>query len=318
MLRTAFTDLLGVAAPIVGAPMARVAGGRLAAAVSAGGGLGMIGVGNSATADAILAEAEKARQAGQRFGIGLMGWALDGNPGQFEAALEAGPALVSISFGGDLRRWAGRLRDAGVIVATQVGDVDGARAAADQGAEVIVARGAEGGGHGLDSVATLPLLQGVLDAVSLPVLAAGGIGTSRGLAAVLAAGAAGAWLGTALLSCPEAMNDPAARARVRAAKETGTFYGRVFDIALRAGWPPQFGGRALANDFSERWAGHEAELAADEQARAELVAARKQADYDIAFIYAGQGVGLVTEERSATEVVASLAAGAERLLRSWG
>jgi nitronate monooxygenase len=318
MLRTAFTDLLGIDVPVVGAPMAGVAGGRLAAAVSAAGGLGMIGVGSWATADAILGEAELARRAGQRFGIGLMGWALEDNPGQFEAALEAGPALVSISFGGDLARWAGRLRDAGVVVATQAGDVDTARAAAGQGADVIVARGAEGGGHGLDAVATLPLLQGVLDAVSLPVLAAGGIGTARGLAAVLAAGAAGAWLGTALLSCPEAINDPAARARVRAAKETGTFYGRVFDIAQRIGWPPQFGGRALANEFSERWLGHEAELAGDEQATAELAAARKRADYDIAPIYAGQGVGLVTEERPAAELVADLAAGAERLLRRWG
>lgn len=318
MLRTALTDLLGVDVPVVGAPMAGVAGGRLAAAVTAGGGLGMIGVGNSTAPEVILAEAEQARRAGQRFGIGLMGWALEDKPEQFEATLEAGPALVSVSFGGDFSRWAGRLRDAGVIVATQAGDVDGALAAAGQGADLIVARGAEGGGHGLDAVATLPLLQGVLDAVSLPVLAAGGIGTARGLAAVLAAGAAGAWLGTALLSCPEAANNPAARARVRAAKETGTVYGRVFDIAQRVGWPPQFGGRALANDFSERWTGHEAELAGDEQARAELAAARQRADYDIAYIYAGQGVGLVTGERSATELVAGLAAGAERLLRSWG
>ena len=113
--------------------------------------------------------------------------------------MQAGPALVSLSFG-DITPWVGRLREAGVIVATQVGDVDGALAAAGQGVDVIIARGAEAGGHGLDAVATLPLLQGVLDAVHLPVLAAGGIVTARGLAAVLAAGAAGAWLGTALLS----------------------------------------------------------------------------------------------------------------------
>lgn len=317
MLRTALTGLLGIDVPVIGAPMAGVSGGRLAAAVTAGGGLGLIGVGNSTPPGAILAEAAQAREAGERFGIGLMAWALPGNPGQFEATLEAGPALVSVSFG-DLGPWVRRLRDAGVLVATQVGHVDGARAAADQGVDLIVARGAEGGGHGLAEVGTLPLLQGVLDAVSLPVLAAGGIGTSRGLAAVLAAGAAGAWLGTALLSCTEAANDPAARARVRAAKDTGTVYGRVFDIAQRIGWPPEFGGRALANDFTARWAGREAELAGDEQARAELSAARQRADYDTAYIYAGQGAGLVTEERSATALVADLAAGAERLLRGWG
>ena len=168
---------------------------------------------------------------------------------------------------------------------------------------MIVARGAEGGGHGLDAVATLPLLEGVLDAVSQPVLAAGGIVTPRGLAAVLAAGAAGAWIGTALLACPEALTDAQARARILAARETGTVYTRVFDIALRIGWPPEYGGRALANEFSRRWAGREDELAAADGAREELSAARKRGDYDIAYQYAGQGVGLVREERPAAEVV---------------
>jgi nitronate monooxygenase len=245
-----------------------------------------------------------------------MGWALTGMPGQFEATLQARPALVSVSFG-DLSPWAARLREAGIVVATQVGRVDEAREAADQGVDVIVARGAEGGGHGLNTVATLPLLEGVLDAVSQPVLAAGGIGTARGLAAVLAAGAAGAWIGTALLACPEALNDPQARARIRAARETDTVYTRIFDAAMRIPWPPQYGGRALANEFSRRWAGREGELATDDDAHEELSAARERGDYDVAYQYAGQGVGLVREERPAAEVVAGLAAGAERLLRGW-
>jgi nitronate monooxygenase len=317
MLRTPATDLLGIDIPVLGAPMAGVAGGRLAAAVSAGGGLGMIGVSSSDSPQMILAEAGEARRAGARFGIGLMGWALADAPGQFEAALQAGPVLVSVSFG-DLEPWAGRLRDAGITVATQAGHVEAARAAADQGANLIVARGGEGGGHGHDAVGTLPLLQGVLDAVSLPVLAAGGIVTPRGLAAVLAAGAAGAWIGTALLCCTEAKHGPEARARIRAARETDTVYTRVFDVAQGLGWPAEYGGRALANDFSRRWAGREDELAADESARAELAAARQRADFDVACLYAGQGVGLVTQERSATELVAGLGTGAERLLRAWG
>jgi len=316
MLRTALTELLNIEVPVVGAPMAGVSGGALAAAVTAAGGLGMIGVGNAATPEAITREADRARAAGSRFGVGLMGWALEHRADQFDATLAAGPALVSVSFG-CLDPWAARLRAAGIPVATQVGHVEGARAAAGAGVDLIVARGSEAGGHGLDAVATLPLLQGVLDAVDVPVLAAGGIGTGRGLAAVLAAGAAGAWVGTALLSCPEATTDPAARARVRAAAETGTFYGRVFDVAQRIPWPPEFGGRALANDFSRRWLGREDVLATDEAARAELAAARATPDYDIACQYAGQGVGLVTAERPAAEVVADLAAGAERLLRRW-
>jgi nitronate monooxygenase len=316
MLRTSLTDLLGIDVPVVGAPMAGVSGGRLAAAVTAGGGLGMIGAGSSTPPEWIAAEAGRAREAGARFGVGLMAWALPGLPGQLEATLQARPALVSVSFG-DLAPWVPPLREAGIIVATQVGRVDEARAAADQGADVIVARGAEGGGHGLDEVATLPLLEGVLDAVSQPVLAAGGIATPRGLAAVLAAGAAGAWIGTALLACPEALTDAPARARILAAGETGTVYTRVFDIALQIGWPPEYGGRALANEFSRRWAGREDELAAA-GAREELSAARKRGDYDIAYQYAGQAVGLVREERPAAEVVRGLAAGAEQLLRSWG
>jgi nitronate monooxygenase len=316
MLRTALTDRLSLGCPIVGAPMAGVAGGPLAAAVSAGGGLGMIGIAGSATAEAIAAEARVPREQGRPFGIGLMAWVLERRPDQFDAAVDAGPALVSVSFG-NYAPWVSRLHDAGIAAATQVGDVESARAAAGAGVDLIVARGAEAGGHGHDRVATLPLLQAVLDAVDTPVLAAGGIAAPRGLAAVLAAGAAGAWVGTAFVACTEAASSAGARQRVIAASETGTVYTRVFDIALGIAWPPEFGGRALANEFSRAWAGREDELAADGQAQERAVGAQKKGDFDTAVIYAGQGVGLVTGERSATEVVSCLASGAEKLLNRW-
>jgi nitronate monooxygenase len=230
MLQTAVTDLLSLEAPIVGAPMAGVSGADLAVAVSSGGGLGMLGFGSTASGEAVRATATRARSSGHRFGIGLMAWALAEHPDQFDAAVESGAALVSVSFG-DTAPWVERLRDAGVPAATQVADVREAEAAADTGVSVLVARGAEGGGHGRDAVGTLPLLQGVLDAVDVPVLAAGGIATARGLAAVLAAGAAGAWIGTALLACGEAATPAAARARVLAADATDTVVTRVFDVA---------------------------------------------------------------------------------------
>ena len=94
--------------------------------------------------------------------------------------------------------------------------------AANSGVDVIVARGAEGGGHGEPLVGTLPLLEGVLDAVSVPVLAAGGIASGRGLAAVLAAGASGAWMGTAFAAATESLASAAARTALFAAKETDT------------------------------------------------------------------------------------------------
>lgn len=317
MLQTALTDLLSLEAPIVGAPMAGVSGADLAVAVSSGGGLGMLGFGSTASGEAVRATAARARSSGHRFGIGLMAWALAEHPDQFDAAVESGAALVSVSFG-DTAPWVERLRDAGVPAATQVADVREAEAAADTGVSVLVARGAEGGGHGRDAVGTLPLLQGVLDAVDVPVLAAGGVATARGLAAVLAAGAAGAWIGTALVASSDAATPPAARARVLAADETDTVVTRVFDIAQGIPWPSEYGGRVLANAFERRWHGREEQLATDEDAAAELAAARERGDYDVAYVYAGQSVGLVDRERPASAVVAGLAAGAEELLRRWG
>ncbi|MGW0808630.1 NAD(P)H-dependent flavin oxidoreductase [Nonomuraea sp. NPDC002799] len=316
MVRTWLTDRFQLAVPLVGAPMAGAGDGRLAAAVSAAGGLGMIGVPAAAPASWIAEQAAVAAQSGRPYGIGLMAWALDGNPAQLDAVLAARPSVVSVSYG-PYAAYVEPLRAAGITVATQAGTTDEARAAEQAGVDVVVARGAEAGGHGRDDVATLPLLQSVLDAVRLPVLAAGGIGTARGLAAVLAAGAEGAWVGTAFLGCAEATVPEPARRRLLAAEETGTAYGRVFDIAQRLAWPPEYGGRALRNTFFDKWADREEELAADEQAAAELAAARRAGDYDTAYVYAGQAVGLVRTRRPAADVVADFAA-ADRLLSRFG
>ena len=121
------------------------------------------------------------------------------------------PALVSVSFG-ELVEPVGRLHEAGILTATQVGSLADLVAAEAAGVDVVVARGGEGGGHGRNDLATLPLLQLVLERTDRPVYAAGGILNHRGLAAVLAAGAAGAWVGTAFLGCVEAESAPAARA----------------------------------------------------------------------------------------------------------
>lgn len=318
MLHTALTDRLGLQVPIVGAPMAGAAGAALASAVSLAGGLGMIGVGADMEAASITAAAADARRQAERFGIGLMAWNLARRPDQLEAVVAARPSLVSVSFG-DWSPALPPLHQAGSAVATQVGDVAGARRAADAGIDIIVARGGEGGGHGDDRVATLPLLQGVLDAVGdeAVVLAAGGIATARGLAAVLAAGAAGAWIGTALLACTEALTPPPARSRLLQATAHDTVSTSVFDVAQGIPWPPEHRGRALANTFTRRWHGSEQELAASADARQALAVARQQGDYDIAFVYAGQGVGGVSQERPAREVVRQMAEGAEALLRRW-
>ncbi len=318
MLRTLLTDRFSLRVPIVGAPMAGAGGAALAGAVTRAGGLGMIGVGAAADPDWITAAADQARQAADRFGIGLMAWNIPHRPDQLDAAIAASPALISVSFG-DYGPALGPLRRAGIPVATQVGDVASARRAAEDGVDLIVARGGEGGGHGDDRVATLPLLQAVLDAVGdrAIVLAAGGIATGRGLAAVLAAGAAGAWIGTALLTSTEALTSSAARRRLIEASELGTVATRVFDIAQDIPWPPMYPGRALANAFTGRWHGREAELAADPDAGRALAEARQRGDFDTAYVYAGQAAGSLAGERPAGEVIAEIAESAEALLRRW-
>ncbi|MDT5354201.1 MAG: nitronate monooxygenase, partial [Mycobacterium sp.] len=236
---------MGLRVPIVNAPMGGVAGGLLAAAVTAAGGLGMVGMGTAGSTPSLHAEMPHVTGA---FGIGLVDWVIRKEPGLFDAALAARPVLISVSFGTDLS-WVSRVHDAGIATATQVYNRVEARRAEDAGVDLLVARGSEGGGHGEATIGTLPLLDAVLDVVSVPVLAAGGIASERSLAAVLAAGASGAWLGTCLSASVEALTTDAGRRALVAASETDTTSTRVFDIVRRLPWAERFPSRVLRNDF---------------------------------------------------------------------
>lgn len=284
--------------------MAGVSGGRLAGAVSSAGGLGLIGFAIGKP-DELEAEAQLAAASGRPFGIGLLAWLLDHQPELLDTALATGPAMVSVSFG-DYARYLPQVREAGVVAVTQVGSVAEARHAVDAGADVVVARGGEGGGHGRDAVATLPLLQGVLDAVDVPVLAAGGIAGARGLAAVLAAGAAGAWVGSAFTACTEAASADAIKAAVVAAAETDTIYTTVLDLGRGSHWPSEYGGRAIRNAFADTWHGREAELEA----------AGIRSDEPV--VWVGQAAGLIRAVRPAADVVADLAAAEDLLVAAAG
>jgi nitronate monooxygenase len=186
-LRTPWSRTMGLRIPVLNAPMGGVAGGRLASAVARAGGLGMIGIGSAGTIALLQRESEIPRRSQLPFGIGLLDWALERETGLLDAAIAAAPVLISVSFG-DNWSWIRRVEGVGVVTATQVCSVEEAREAEDAGIQVLVARGSEGGGHGDPLVGTLPLMTAVLDAVSVPVLVAGGIASARGLAAVLAAG----------------------------------------------------------------------------------------------------------------------------------
>ena len=313
MSSTDWTRTIGIDVPIVNAPMGGVAGGALAAAVSHAGGLGMIGMGSAATAQRLDRELQWVSDLRRPFGIGLVDWVVGQQPDLLTTALAARPALLCISFG-DSWDWVRDAHAAGVATATQVSDLPGAQHAAAAGVDVLIARGAEGGGHGRPLIGTLPLLTELLEHVSVPVLAGGGIGSGRGLAAVLAAGASAGWLGTAFCACTESLLSDQARAAMLAAQGTDTVLTRVFDIAQGYPWPSSLPERVLRNNFSDRWHGHEDALSADPGAAADLARAIAAQDYDQAPINAGQSVGELTAVRPAADVIAEFSSVAEELL----
>jgi nitronate monooxygenase len=313
VIKTPLTRWFDLSTPIIGAPMAGVSGGAMARAVSEAGGLGMIGVSGAHRAEFVTEQCAIPAEAEVPFGVGLMVWVLDDRPELFEATIAAQPSLVSVSFG-DPAPYVGPLHDAGIAVASQVNTAADVARALDAGVDVLVAQGTEAGGH-TGQRATLPLLQEVLTLTDRPVVAAGGIATGAGMAAALVAGAAGVWIGTPLLSCPEGLNSPAARARVRAASGDETVLTRAFDVAEGFAWPERWPGRALVNDFSREWHGREDELRGDAAARQLVIDGRRTGDPANAPLYAGESVGLVTNERPAGEIVRGLDAAAEKALR---
>ena len=316
MIATRLTELLGVEVPLISAPMTPQAGGRLARAVSEAGAFGMVGIEETDTEEGI--EAELAiMQAGAPvpFGIGLVSWVLERRPELLDIAIAARPTLISISFG-DAGPHVERLHEAGILVASQVQSRHWAEVAIAAGVDIVVAQGTEGGGH-TGAVGTLPLLQIVLELTDLPVVAAGGIASGRGLAAVLAAGAVGAWVGTPFLLAEEARNSPAARERIVRGDETETLYTSVYDRLQDKGWPAEFRARAIRNEFGARWTGHEDELGPGTKPREEFVQARAVQDYDVAHIYAGQSIGMLDAVRPAATIVADIEAQARELLDRW-
>lgn len=312
MITTWLTEQFGLLVPLVAAPMGGAATGAFAAEVSRWGALGMVAAGSRATAESIRTETSSLPADQKPWGIGALAWVVEQRPEIMEAVLFARPALVSVSYG-PYERWIEPIHKAGSLATTQVGTLAEALAAEQSGIDFLVIRGSEGGGHGRDAMSTLPLLQEVLDRVGVPVLAAGGIATRRGLAAVLAAGAAGGWVGTAFLNCVETSWPDAARRRVVEAGDGATIYTTSFDSGLRLEWPPAFGGRALRNDFSERWHGRDP---VDDAATEEMAAAVAARDFDIAPLWAGESVSLLGPVRTVADVIEEFRQ-AEALLRQW-
>jgi nitronate monooxygenase len=315
-MQTDFTRLMGTRHPILLAPMGGAVTLELALAVGAAGAFPMFGV-SWDKPDQIRATIRhfRAKSRGP-FAINLvLQW---DQHERLAVALEEGAPAISL-FWGDPAPYLPIIRKAGAKALVTVGSADEAKRAADLGADIVVAQGVEAGGHVWGQVGTLVLVPAVVDAVApLPVIAAGGIADGRGIAAVLALGAAGAWMGTRFLGTPEADAAEDYKRRLLAAKETDTVYTELFDLE----WP-RAPHRAIRNSTYQAWeaAGRpppgqrprEGEPVAWQSGGTPLLrysddSAKRRATGDIeaTCLYAGQSVGLVRDLLPAGELVRRL------------
>jgi nitronate monooxygenase len=298
--------MFGLQHPIMSAPMAMHSGGTLAAAVSAAGGMGSFG-GIHATEgpDWVRAQAALVRDRTDRpFAIGFITPFLSFAEGHFQAALDTRPDAIALSFS-DPREWAPRVKDAGLRLICQVQTFDDADLALEADADVLVAQGTEAGGH-TGTMGLLPLLSGIAERhPDVTLLAAGGMSSGRALAAALLAGADGAWLGTAFLATPEAIEiGDDYRAAIVASDGGDTVFTRVYDIASGAPWPSAIGARVRRDAFTEEWAEREADL----RQHGETVTRPP--------VYLGQSARFVNVVRPAATVVQMVSDEAEQVLRN--
>jgi nitronate monooxygenase len=294
---------LPLTVPILSAPMAGIAGGALAAAVSRGGGLGLVGGGYG---DRAWLERELAIAGDARVGVGFITWALAQSPDLLAVALDHRPAAILLSFG-DVAPFAAAIARAGVPLIVQVQTVADARLAAAEGAAVIVAQGGEAGGHG-GTRGTMALVPEVVDAVgAIPVVAAGGIADGRGIAAAFMLGASGALCGTAFYAADESLAHAAGRAALLAATGDHTVKGRVFDIARRRAWPADWTIRTLRNRFFDRWVDDPDGLKRQIDAAPDTIeAAARHGDTAVAPVIVGEAAGLIADTGAAATIVARL------------
>lgn len=225
-IRTRLTDLLGIELPIAQAPIGGASTPELVAAVSNAGGLGVLSI-TWSDLDATRAAIRRTKSlTGRPFGVNLV---LHWNPEErLEIALAEGVRVISL-FWGDPSAHVERIHRAGSLVTHMVGSAAEARSAVDAGVDIVVAQGWEAGGRVRGSVAALPLIPQVVDAVpEVPVIAAGGIADGRGVAAALTLGAAGAWLGTRFVMSNESAAHPLYQEKLIAADATDTVYGELF------------------------------------------------------------------------------------------
>ncbi|MEM6494214.1 MAG: nitronate monooxygenase [Pseudomonadota bacterium] len=325
-----FMRRFGLTTPIALAPMALASGGELAAASAKAGALGLIGGGYgdldwTERECAIAAQALSTDpEAAARLGCGFITWKMQADRAALDYVLERPikPAALMLSFG-DPTPFAPAIRDRGVALICQIQTMAQLPQAVDAGANVIVAQGAEAGGHGMnafDGRSTFTFVPEVADwlaghAPEVDLLAAGGVADGRGLAAAMTLGADGALIGSRLWASEESLaSQGAIDAAVRASGDD-TARSAVFDVLREKNWPEEYDFRALRNAIHRQWEDRMDELRADPAAAiADYKAGVDAQDFTRAHVTVGEGTGLIRESASAGEVIAAITEEARALL----
>ncbi len=294
-MRTRVTEMLGIALPIVQGGLARVAGAELCAAVSEAGGLGQVSTVGLDGPEGLRAAIRRTRaMTAKPFGVNFPLGRFDITP-MLEVALEEGVAVIALT-AGNPAPWIRRIDGAAKVLVLIAGP-ELARKAEGAGADMVATVGFEGGGHiGRGDETTMVMVPRVVRAVSIPVLASGGIADGRGLVAALALGAEGVEMGTRFVATREAAAHPAYKQALLDAQPEGTML-----IKRSIGQP----GRVLRSAHAEAIVAAEATgadllplIAGDANARGVV-----EGDLDGSYLWAGQCVGLIEDLPSAGEVV---------------
>lgn len=313
-LRTRLTDLLGIDHPVMLAGMGGVSYHRLVAAVSAAGGLGTLGASTMSAEELPLEMAAVRATTDRPFGVDL----LTALPGQVEQGIRSivdGGASVFVAGLGVPREVIDLLHDHQILVGSMCGKVRHAVSAVASGVDFVVAQGTEGGGH-TGTVATMALVPQVVDAVAgrVPVVAAGGLFDGRGLAAALALGADGVWIGTRFIATPEARAVRGYKETLLRLPEDGTVISRAYTGKTC---------RVVRNRWTERFEASPGELlpfpaqaAASMRAGVNHLGAPDGTEVDVEreFMPCGQGVGAIDELVPAGDLVRRMVAEAEQVI----
>ena len=318
MLRTRFTELIGVEHPVASAGMGGGAtGGELVGAVSEAGGLGVIGA-SFLSPDETAELVRRARELTSKpIGVNLL---LHATEERVDEILALEPQVFSTAWprdDQDLAAIFAKAHDRGCRVMHMVPLAEDAVQAAEAGADVIVAQGNEGGGH-IGELASTVIVRQVVKAVApLPVLAAGGFVDGAGLAAALALGADGVLLGTRFLATDEAPVEQAYKDAIVASDGNDTVMTTLSDSLSGRDWPGAWV-RLRRTRFVEQWLGREPELRRRREQLWQQVADFQESNADDGLMWMGQSAGLIDSVEPAGDVVRRIVAEAEEIIAALG